>query len=162
VILDEPTSGLDPAQTAALRNLIKSLGSDRSIILSTHNLAEAQSTCNRILIIHEGRLRLDTSITAVGQDSVSTVCDYQLTFQHPPDAEILGNLDPHISIVEAEGVEIVLRMNCDGTENPPVLEKVLGHISTQAWGLKALRTRETSLEQCFMRLTCGHEVDDAQ
>lgn len=59
LILDEPTSGLDPNQIVEIRNLIKALGKDRTIILSTHNLPEVMATCSRILIVHQGRLVAD-------------------------------------------------------------------------------------------------------
>ncbi len=59
LILDEPTSGLDPNQIVEMRALIKELGRDRTVILSTHNLPEVTATCNRIIIIHKGRIAAD-------------------------------------------------------------------------------------------------------
>lgn len=56
LILDEPTAGLDPAQIIEIRNLIRELGRDRTIVLSTHILPEVQMTCRRILILNQGRL----------------------------------------------------------------------------------------------------------
>ncbi|PIE18840.1 MAG: ABC transporter [Proteobacteria bacterium] len=61
LILDEPTSGLDPNQIVEIRNLIKRLGENRTIILSTHNLAEVMATCTRLLIVHNGELVADGS-----------------------------------------------------------------------------------------------------
>lgn len=59
LILDEPTAGLDPNQIVEIRNLIKELGKEKTVILSTHILSEVQSTCSRVLIISEGRLVAD-------------------------------------------------------------------------------------------------------
>lgn len=59
LILDEPTSGLDPNQIVEIREVIKELGKDRTVILSTHNLPEVTATCNRIIIIHRGRIAAD-------------------------------------------------------------------------------------------------------
>jgi ABC-2 type transport system ATP-binding protein len=59
VILDEPTSGLDPNQIVEIRNVIKELGKDHTIILSTHILPEVRQTCDRIVIIHEGEKVVD-------------------------------------------------------------------------------------------------------
>lgn len=59
LILDEPTSGLDPNQIAEMRALIKEIGRDRTVILSTHNLPEVTATCNRIIIVHKGRIAAD-------------------------------------------------------------------------------------------------------
>lgn len=61
LILDEPTSGLDPNQIVDIRDLIKELGREKTVILSTHILSEVQSTCDRVLIINEGRLVADDS-----------------------------------------------------------------------------------------------------
>ncbi len=59
LILDEPTSGLDPNQIVEIRSLIKELGQEKTVILSTHILSEVQSTCSRVLIINDGRLVAD-------------------------------------------------------------------------------------------------------
>ena len=59
LILDEPTSGLDPNQIVEIRSLIRSLGKDRTIILSTHNLPEVMETCDRLIVIHQGEIVAD-------------------------------------------------------------------------------------------------------
>ncbi len=59
LILDEPTSGLDPNQIVEIRALIREIGRDRTVILSTHNLPEVTATCNRLIIIHRGRIAAD-------------------------------------------------------------------------------------------------------
>lgn len=59
LILDEPTSGLDPNQIIEIRALIREIGRDRTVILSTHNLPEVTATCNRLIIIHRGRIAAD-------------------------------------------------------------------------------------------------------
>jgi ABC-2 type transport system ATP-binding protein len=61
LILDEPTSGLDPNQIVEIRSLIKELGQEKTVILSTHILSEVQSTCSRVLIINDGKLVADDS-----------------------------------------------------------------------------------------------------
>ncbi len=62
LILDEPTSGLDPNQTHDVRELIRSLGKTKTILLSTHILTEVKAVCNRVILIHEGRLVFDGSV----------------------------------------------------------------------------------------------------
>jgi ABC-2 type transport system ATP-binding protein len=61
LILDEPTSGLDPNQIIEIRNLIKKLGKEKTVILSTHILSEVQATCNRVIIINRGKIVADGS-----------------------------------------------------------------------------------------------------
>src|SRR5436309_2153162 len=61
IILDEPTSGLDPNQIIEIRNLIKKLGKQKTVILSTHILSEVQATCNRVIIVNKGKIAADGS-----------------------------------------------------------------------------------------------------
>jgi ABC-2 type transport system ATP-binding protein len=67
IILDEPTSGLDPIQIDEIRTLISDLGRECAILLSTHILPEVRSTCNRVLILHNGRLALNATETELQQ-----------------------------------------------------------------------------------------------
>jgi len=67
IILDEPSSGVDPNQMIEIRELIREMGKHHSIILSTHMLAEAESTCDRVLIIHAGAVVLDNSMADLAQ-----------------------------------------------------------------------------------------------
>jgi len=66
IILDEPGSGLDPGQQADMRELIRDMGREHSVILSTHSLAEAQATCGRVLIMHQGKISLDLDMESLG------------------------------------------------------------------------------------------------
>ncbi|MCC6396317.1 MAG: ATP-binding cassette domain-containing protein, partial [Bacteroidetes bacterium] len=68
LILDEPTSGLDPNQIVEIRNLIKELGQAKTLILSTHILSEVQATCDRVLIINEGKIVADGSPEKLQQE----------------------------------------------------------------------------------------------
>ncbi len=68
LILDEPTSGLDPNQIAEIRALIKQLGRAKTVILSTHILSEVQATCDRVLIINEGKIVADGSPAQLQQE----------------------------------------------------------------------------------------------
>ena len=67
VVLDEPTSGLDPAQIVEIRGLIQRLGEERTVLLTTHILAEAQASCGRLLVINQGRIAGDIRLNAAGE-----------------------------------------------------------------------------------------------
>jgi ABC-2 type transport system ATP-binding protein len=76
LILDEPTTGLDPNQIVEIRALIKELGQEKTVILSTHVLSEVQSTCSRVLIINDGKLVADDSpekLTSSGEGALALV-----------------------------------------------------------------------------------------
>jgi len=61
-ILDEPTNGLDPNQIIEIRNVIKEIGKEKTIILSTHIMQEVEALCSRVILIHKGNILQDTSI----------------------------------------------------------------------------------------------------
>jgi ABC-2 type transport system ATP-binding protein len=65
LVLDEPTTGLDPNQVAEIRTLVRTLGATRTVILSTHVLSEVEATCDRVLILHRGRLVADDTVERV-------------------------------------------------------------------------------------------------
>jgi ABC-2 type transport system ATP-binding protein len=73
LILDEPTSGLDPNQILEIRNLIKLLGKDKTILFSSHILQEVEAICDRVIIIHKGKIVADSSLEGlkIGTDSAS-------------------------------------------------------------------------------------------
>ena len=70
LILDEPTSGLDPNQIVEIRDIIREIGKEKTVILSTHILSEAEATCDRIIIINRGRIAADQTIDEL-KDSMS-------------------------------------------------------------------------------------------
>lgn len=74
LVLDEPTTGLDPNQLEDIRALIRDLGKDRTVILSTHILPEVEQMCNRVIILHHGQMKLDAPIDKIG--------DLADTFRH--------------------------------------------------------------------------------
>ena len=74
LILDEPTSGLDPNQIVEIRNLIKNLGGEKTVLLSTHIMQEVQAMCSRVIIINNGKLVADNSIEKLKQANTNQGC----------------------------------------------------------------------------------------
>jgi len=70
VLLDEPSNGLDPQQLEGMRELIRRYAEDHAVVFSTHLLAEAQACCNRVAIIHEGKLTVDTPVAGADLDTL--------------------------------------------------------------------------------------------
>jgi ABC-2 type transport system ATP-binding protein len=156
VILDEPTVGLDPIQIREIRGLIRELGGEHSVILSTHILPEVQGVCDRVLIIHEGRLvlneRVDQLALGLAEPSLRVV------FRRPPEAGELAGL-PGVTGVEEGGdgrFEVRFRAGEDPTE------ALLGRAVAGAWGLVELVPQRRSLEEVFVQLTCGEESPKAR
>jgi ABC-2 type transport system ATP-binding protein len=151
VILDEPTVGLDPIQIREIRALIRELRADHGVILSTHILAEVQAVCDRVLLIHQGRIVLDSPL----QSLAVSPHQWRLTLRHPPPTEDLR------ALTGAERVQILDggRLLLDG---PGLDGEALAQIAVErGWGMVELAPHGRSLEEIFVQLTCGDAVMEA-
>jgi ABC-2 type transport system ATP-binding protein len=149
VILDEPTVGLDPIQIREIRRLIRELGREHSVILSTHILPEVQATCSRVQIIHRGRLVFHDSIAHLGQRLRTTSLVAGL--RSPPPLQELAAL-PGVDAAERAGAGRV-RLRFSPEEDPA--EELVARSVAEAWGLYELIPEHQTLEQVFLELTCG-------
>ena len=160
LILDEPTSGLDPNQIAEIRSLIRELGREKTVILSTHILSEVQTTCSRVLIINDGRLVADDHPDRLSTKEGGRV-HLVVAAQHggPLDPETVRSWFaevPGVSRAELAASEggntlgFVLRYT---NEDPrrALFDAVLRH----ELALLELRREHVSLEETFRRLTAG-------
>jgi ABC-2 type transport system ATP-binding protein len=150
VILDEPTVGLDPIQIREIRELIRLLGSEHSVILSTHILSEVQATCDRVQIIRAGELIYNASTESLNQGHEVSVkvalrkavaADVLTAIAGVDHAEALG--DGHFRLIFAPG------------ESPDAL---VTHAVEQQWGLYELIPEQQSLEDLFIELTQHEEI----
>jgi len=151
VILDEPTVGLDPIQIREIRELIRSLGSERSVILSTHILSEVQATCDRVQIIRAGELIYNASIESLNQGHEHS---YTIGLRQAPALErliALAGVD-HAEKLENDRFRIFFAPD----SNPDAL--VVTSVE-QDWGLYELIPEQQSLEDLFIELTHNEEAN---
>ncbi len=153
VILDEPTSGLDPNQIVEIRNLIRELGNDHSVILSTHILPEVQSVCDRVIIISKGQLVMDESLEALNNRKVT---EYQVGFSNEINANELTDLGFVDSIVQLSDHKIQITLT-----NESQINSFVKHVLDKGWELIELVPMSNSLEQTFMQLTQSPNVGEA-
>jgi ABC-2 type transport system ATP-binding protein len=154
VILDEPTVGLDPNQIRDIRSLIRELGENHGIILSTHILPEVQATCTRVQIIHEGKLVFAESTRDLERRLASHVL--LLETREPLDQAGLAE------IAEIDRVELLEshRARLHFSDANPA-ETVAAHVASRGLGLVELALDRQTLEQVFVELTCG-DLPEAQ
>jgi ABC-2 type transport system ATP-binding protein len=153
VILDEPTVGLDPIQIREIRDLIRSLGSERSVILSTHILSEVQATCDRVQIIRAGELIYNASTESLNHRHEIS-CRIALR-----KAVSIEELTALAGVEQAEALgdgRYRLVFAADVTPDALVTNAV-----QQQWGLYELIPEQQSLEDLFIELT-QHEADNAK
>jgi ABC-2 type transport system ATP-binding protein len=148
VILDEPTVGLDPIQILEIRRLIRELGEDHGIILSTHILPEVQSTCNQVQIIHRGRLVFADSMSGLEQRLQAT--SVVAAFHGPVDNEALRGL-PGVTEVQSLDDGRIRVHYADTDPSEPLVELAV----SRNWRLHELSPDRRTLEQIFIELTCA-------
>jgi gliding motility-associated transport system ATP-binding protein len=147
VILDEPTVGLDPIQIRDIRALIRELGESHGVILSTHILPEVQATCNRVQIIHRGRLVFSESVENLEQRLTGNTLTLETASDLNHDA--LREI-PAITQVERLG-ERRARLTFSGESPAPAVARF---VVEHGWGLSELTRDRRTLEQIFVELTC--------
>ena len=157
IILDEPTVGLDPAQIIEIRDLIRELGKDHTIILSSHILSEVQAVCDSIMIISDGRLvASDTPENLTRLFAGTTMLHLEIRSERKEVERILGG----ISQIEDQ----TLKLGADGTtiiaevkpcENVDIREAVFTAFAEAGLPLLEMHTVRASLEDVFLELTQG-------
>jgi ABC-2 type transport system ATP-binding protein len=153
LILDEPTAGLDPSQIRASRELIRELGNEHTILLSTHILPEVEMTCDSVIIIHRGRVVASSSLAELAQTAgAQTVI--VLETDGPVAAEPVRQLTG-VSRLESETIPNGTRLRIT-TPGPRELTPRLCDLAVkQGWKLRELRPQRQSLEDMFVRIVEG-------
>jgi ABC-2 type transport system ATP-binding protein len=145
VILDEPTVGLDPIQVREIRALIRQLGEERGVILSTHILPEVQAVCSHVLLIRRGQVVLHDTIASLSQQTTTL----KVGWRCPPAAETLLAWPGIESIERLDALHWRIRHHA---KNNPA-ERLVEASVNNGWGLFELTPEAYSLEQLFVELT---------
>jgi len=151
LILDEPTIGLDPAQIIEIRELIKSLKGEHTIILSTHILAEVTQTCDGVVIINEGRLMasgLLEELTASFREKDRIIL--RLRRGHEDALTTIGTI-PGVEKVSRHDGELAIEWN----PGKDLRENVSKLAVEKGWGLLEMRTAAMNIEDLYLRVVSG-------
>jgi len=154
LILDEPTVGLDPNQIIAVRSLIKELGKEHTVLLSTHYLTEVEAVCERFLIIDRGRLATEGRLadlrkqTHIEMEAVG------------PEGQVKA------ALLQIDGIDSVKAKPTDGAvlyriETKPgkdLREAIFDKMVGGGWKVRELRTAARSLEELFVQITAGERA----
>lgn len=156
IILDEPTSGLDPIQIIEIRQLIREIATEHSVILSTHILPEVQTLCDRVQIINQGQLLFSDTIANLSQQMQSSTILLELTT--PPALEQLEQLNGVLSVETLSTTQFRLHYH---PENNPT-ESLLSQAVAQHWQLQQLTPEQHSLEDVFMKIIKNEHHSEEQ
>lgn len=146
LILDEPTSGLDPNQLVEIRNLVRELGQNKTVMLSTHIMQEVEAMCSRVIIINKGKIIADDAISVLRQGANSYI---QVAFGEPATAAELEALPGVTRAAAAEGH--VWRLYTGDPET--VRKNLLQFALINNRNILSLQSNSQSLEDVFRELT---------
>lgn len=152
LVLDEPTVGLDPIQIREIRDLVRTLGQERAVILSTHILSEVEAVCDRVQIIHKGHLVWSDTIDGIRHKLRSH--SLFVAFRSPPDRDALAAL-PGVHEVRDEG-DGRLQLFHDPEHDPT--EALLRLAAERGWALQEITPARGSLEQLFVEITASEHA----
>ena len=148
LILDEPTTGLDPNQILEIRQLIREVGEDKTVIFSTHILPEVTALCTRVLIISRGKLVADSPVAELAARAAGEIV-VRAEFEGAVDMAMLAKL-PNVRLVEAAPDGAVLLRTAPGTDVRAAVSRLAGQ---EGWILLGLQQEQQSLEAVFGELT---------
>ena len=148
LILDEPTTGLDPNQISEIRQVIKDIGREKTVIFSTHIMQEVTAICDRVVIINQGQVAADSEVAALtnlNKSEVITIAE----FETPIDPDLFNSI-PAILRVETLPEN---RYRLRSERGKDIRSAVFSLAAAQNWSLIGLRQEENSLENIFKQLT---------
>lgn len=147
VVLDEPTNGLDPNQILEIRNLIKGIAQERTVILSTHILSEVQATCDHILMIEQGKLVFSGTVEAF--DNYIVPNTIYLSLADAPAIEVLAQVEGVTDVEELGGSNFRIHF----TEAQPVMNRLVEESAANHWRMTEIRLEKSSLDTIFAELS---------
>jgi ABC-2 type transport system ATP-binding protein len=156
LILDEPTSGLDPNQIVEIREIIRQIGREKTVILSTHILSEAEATCDRVVVINQGKIVADGSMDmlkqATGEDRFINISLLNTDFQSVK--EELEQIDGITDIELLDEMESdILSVRLGYRSSVDLRENIYRKIKQTDWILMGFQQETKSLENIFRELT---------
>jgi ABC-2 type transport system ATP-binding protein len=165
LILDEPTSGLDPKQIIEIRSLLKALSGEHTIILSTHILSEVEHSCERVIIISQGRLVAQDSVANLtnrlrGSEAVSIEVE-----TGPAQGEVQHRLEQVSGVsrvVAKEPRDGRMVFEVESLQGRHIRADLARSIVNAGWNLNELRAVGLSLEDIFLQLTAAEQKDQAK
>ena len=158
LILDEPTIGIDPIQVAQTRQLIRELGKEHTILISTHILPEVSIICGRVIIIHEGKIVAEDNI-----ENLSTILkgSKRIRLEVKGPLEKVGDsLQKIKSIQRVSQEDSHFIVECAPDQDPRA--DIMQAIVKGGWTLLAMESVEMSLEDIFLQLTTEEEEEEEE
>ena len=146
IILDEPTTGLDPNQLIKIRKLIRDLGKDKTVILSTHILQEVNAICDRVIIINQGKIVLDKSLESLRENQQQII---EVSFDYRLEIEALARLPKVQKVINTH--DFVYEIYVSGRKDQRT--EIFDFANENGLKILSLQQKNQSLEELFNKLT---------
>ena len=151
LILDEPTAGLDPTQIRSTRTLIRELGREHTILLSTHILSEVEMTCDSAIIIHQGKVAAAGSLAELKDKASANAC-LIAEFDGGIDEDSLRDL-PGLTDATSERIDGGVRLRLHAADLGSISPKLCNLAATKGWTVREIRSERPTLEDLFVQIT---------
>lgn len=159
LIMDEPTSGLDPSQIVEIRGLIKELGKEKTILLSTHILPEVSVTSSRVVIINKGKIVAQGTVDELSERAKGGELTYILVKGEKEEIESALSEAPFVASYVFSGEENgAIRFAVKGKEGKDIREDLYNLSREKDWILLELYREKATLEEVFLSLTTEEET----
>ena len=160
LILDEPVTGLDPNQIVEIRELIKKLGKEKIVLMSSHILQEIQATVDRIIIINEGSIVADGSSEELLNDSAKGKADLKLEVSNADESDIrdMKATIPSIDIKNISKEDSYTVINVEFSSNGDPREDIFKYAVDKNWVILEMVTSKQNLEDIFRKLTGNNKL----
>jgi len=153
LILDEPTAGLDPHQIRSFRELIKELGKDRTILLSTHILPEVEMVCGRAIIINKGKIEASDTLANLEKRVQAGALQIEVKADPASAKEKLGKIAEVSMVAELNRAGDWISFEVTAAPGKDIRGEVDGLIKREQWPLREFRREKARLEDVFVELT---------
>ena len=160
LILDEPVTGLDPNQIVEIRELIKKLGKEKIVLMSSHILQEIQATVDRIIIINEGSIVADGSSEELLSDSAKGKADLKLEVSNADENDIrdMKATIPSVDIKNISKEDSFTKINIEFPSNGDPREDIFKYAVDKNWVILEMVTSKQNLEDIFRKLTGNNKL----
>ncbi len=157
LILDEPTVGLDPKQIIEIRELIKGLGGEHTVILSSHILPEVTATCHRIIVINRGKIAAEDTIEGLTMKLKKGLI-FSLYVKNPTSDGVAAlRMIPGVSSVTQTGPKIVIEI---APNQPEIRDQIVATAVAKNLGVLEFSAEKVSLEEIFLQLTTEENASE--
>lgn len=160
LILDEPTAGLDPIQIQETRKLIRNLSREKTVLLSSHILSEVSELCNRLVIIHRGKILAEGKTEDLVKDIALNRFILELAAPEPEVMEGLGKIISIEKIRKLPSVKPTDHLKLEIESDSELRTKILKLVSDQEWNLISINKQEPTLENIFLKFVNKDEDED--